>query len=285
MGREFAEISATVREMFEKSNDILGRDLTKIMFEGPEDDLRQTINTQPALFACSAAATEWLAKQGYAPVIVAGHSIGEYAALYAAGVLGFEDALRLVKLRAELMNSAGEIVPGAMAAIIGLDDTRLAEICDSTGGAIVVANYNAPGQTVISGRADAMPGALQQCLAAGAKRALPLPVSGAFHSPLMEEPAAKLNEAIDNTEFRAPVIPVVTNVDGQPHIDAPKIRENLRLQMRSSVRWIDTVSSIVACGVEGFFEVGSGSTLTGLVKRINRAALVWNVSTPQVPNF
>jgi [acyl-carrier-protein] S-malonyltransferase len=285
MGRELAEASVPVREMFDKANEVLGRDLTRIMFEGPEDDLRQTVNTQPALFVCSAAATEWLARQGYAPVIVAGHSIGEYAALYAAGALGFEEALRLVKLRAELMNSAGASVPGAMAAIIGMDDAKLTEICDATNGAIVVANYNAPGQTVISGRADAMPAILEQCLASGAKRALPLPVSGAFHSPLMEEPAAQLTEAIEKADFKAPVVPVVTNVDGLPHADPAEIRENLKVQMRSSVRWIDTVQSIVAFGVEGFFEVGSGSTLTGLIKRINRATLVWNVSTPQVPNF
>lgn len=280
MGRDLADASAEAGALFSRCNEILGRDLVRIMFEGPEEELKQTVNTQPALLATAAATCLMLRAKGAAPSIVAGHSLGEYTALWAAGVLEFEDVLRLVKRRAELMQEAGTRNPGAMAAIMGMDDDKLLEICASTNGAIVVANYNGPGQTVISGCAKAMPEVLEKCKAAGAKRALPLPVSGAFHSPLMDFAADAMGAEIDAAPFKDPSVPVVCNADGQAHSTAAEIREQLRVQIRSSVRWTDTVKSIVAAGADTIIEVGPGKVLSGMVKRIDKSVAVLSVGTP-----
>lgn len=270
MGRELAESSPELRAIFDKANEILGRDLTRIMFEGPEDELKQTLNTQPALLITSIAAHEALRAKCIKPAIVAGHSLGEYSALYAAGVLDLETALKLVKLRAELMQQAGTVAPGAMAAIMGMDDNALRELCASTNGDVVVANYNAPGQTVISGKTEAVSALLEKCKAAGAKRALPLLVSGAFHSPLMAPAGATMCAAIDAAVFAEPQVPVVSNVDGKAHTSAAEIRDNLKKQMTSSVMWTDTIQSFSDAGVTTVVEVGPGKVLAGLVKRINK---------------
>ncbi|MBX7244634.1 MAG: ACP S-malonyltransferase [Candidatus Sumerlaeaceae bacterium] len=280
MGKDLAEKSEQARKTFETANAILGRDITKIMFEGPEDDLKQTVNTQPAILACSIAAFDELKARGVAaPALVAGHSLGEYSALYAAGVLDLETVLRLVKFRGELMQHAGEKAPGAMAAILGLDDDKLAEICAAVAGPVVIANYNSPGQTVISGAVDAVNAAIEQCKAAGAKRALPLPVSGAFHSPLMEGPARELAAMIEQTHFADPAVPVVTNVDAKPTTSGQEVRQKLVDQMTGSVRWTQTVGTMTAAGIEAVVEVGPGKVLAGLIKRIAKDLPVTNAGT------
>lgn len=279
MGRELMEKSEVARELFAQANEIVGRDLTRVMFEGPEEELKQTVNTQPALFACSVVLNTLLSQRGITPAIVAGHSLGEYSALVGANVLAFNRALEILRVRSELMQQAGTVRPGAMAAILGLDDAKLAEICAQTEGKVVVANFNAPGQTVISGEVEAVAKACESCKAAGAKRALPLPVSGAFHSPLMQEAAEKLAAVIDQYSFREPSVPLVSNTDGKPHVSSLEIKQNLKLQMTSSVRWTDTIESMVARGVSGIVEVGPGKVLAGLIKRINKDVPVFNVSS------
>jgi [acyl-carrier-protein] S-malonyltransferase len=279
MGQELVERFPAARKLLDAACDVLGRDLRRVMFEGPEEDLKQTINTQPAVLIVSIALHEALVAKGLGPVMVAGHSLGEYTALYAAGVLDFETVLRLVKCRSELMHEAGRIRPGTMAAIMGPSEEKLRDLCASVGGIVVVANYNAPGQTVISGEVEAVAEAVERCKAAGAKRAVMLPVSGAFHSPLMEEPAARLRALIAQTPFADARVPVVTNADGKPHTSAAELKENLDRQMTSSVLWTDSVRTIASAGVEGIVEVGPGRVLTGLIKRIDPAVATANVGS------
>lgn len=252
------------KELMESANDILGFRITDIMFSGTADDLKATRVTQPAIFLHSVV----LAKsQASAPDMVAGHSLGEFSALVAAGALSFEDGLRLVSLRAQAMQECCEMQPGAMAAIIGLPDARIEEVCASIPG-VVPANYNSPGQVVISGEEAAVDKACEILKADGAKRALRLPVSGAFHSPLMEPAREKLARAIEATPFQAPRCPVYQNVTAAPTEDPAVIRENCLKQLTSPVKWTQSVINMAADGATEFVELGPGSVLTGLVKRI-----------------
>jgi len=252
------------KELMESANDILGFRITDIMFSGTADDLKATRVTQPAIFLHSVV----LAKsQASAPDMVAGHSLGEFSALVAAGALSFEDGLRLVSLRAQAMQECCEMQPGAMAAIIGLPDARIEEVCAGIPG-VVPANYNSPGQVVISGEEAAVDKACEILKADGAKRALRLPVSGAFHSPLMEPAREKLARAIESTPFQAPRCPVYQNVTAAPTEDPAVIRENCLKQLTSPVKWTQSVINMAADGATEFVELGPGTVLTGLVKRI-----------------
>lgn len=266
MGRDIYESSPEARSVFDKACEILGFDILSVMFEGSEEQLRQTSVTQPAIFIHSVAAAR--AFDGFAPDMVAGHSLGEFSALVAAGALEYEDALRLVAIRANAMNEACKANPGKMAAIINLDDDVVAEICARTEGIVVPANYNSPGQIVISGEAEAVVRACAAAKAAGAKRALQLPVGGAFHSPLMEPARAELAKTIDSTPFRKPVCPIFQNVDGQPHTDPLEIKANLVLQLTSPVRWSHSVINMAAAGASEFVELGPGQVLTNLINKI-----------------
>lgn len=266
MGRDLYESSAAAREVFDKAGGVLGFDIVSIMFEGSDEQLRETSVTQPAIFIHSVAAAK--AIDGFSPDMVAGHSLGEFSALVAAGALDYEDALRLVSIRANAMNEACKANPGKMAAIIALGDDAVRELCEKTEGTVVPANFNAPGQIVISGEAAAVDRACKAAKAAGAKRALPLPVGGAFHSPLMEPARAELAEAIASTPFRTPVCPIFQNVDGLPHTDPSEIRENLVSQLTSPVLWSQTVLNMAGAGAAEFIELGPGEVLTNLVHRI-----------------
>ena len=279
MGKDLAEGLEGARTLLAHMNDALGRDLSRVMFEGPEDELKLTVNTQPAVLACSVALFDALAARGIKPSVVAGHSLGEYAALYASGALAFDAVLGLVKLRSELMQNAYNICPGSMAAVLGIDDEKLNEICAQSGGKVVVANYNAPGQTVISGEVEALAATIEKCKAAGAKRALPLPVTGAFHSPLMAEPNRQLSAMIDTVTFADAMIPIVMNVDGAAHTTGADICETLRPQMTSSVMWTKSIHAIIDSGVDAIVEVGPGKVLAGLIKRINKDVPVHNVGS------
>jgi len=254
------------KELLEKANDILGFRITDIMFDGTADDLKATRVTQPAVFLHSVVLAKCLA--GFAPDMVAGHSLGEFSALAAAGAMDFEDALRLVSVRAQAMQRCCEKVPGTMAAIIALPTETIEEICSSiTSGIVIPANYNADGQIVISGEKAAVEEACERMKAAGAKRALPLAVSGAFHSPLMEPARVELAEAIEATPFKTPVCPVYQNVTAAPTTDPVLIKENLLKQLTSPVRWTQTVKNMLADGADWFCEVGPGTVLQGLVRR------------------
>jgi [acyl-carrier-protein] S-malonyltransferase len=263
MGKERYDHSPEAKALMEKADAVLGFPLTEIMFEGSPEDLRQTNVTQPAIFVVSVAASLGLK----APDMVAGHSLGEFSALTVAGAMGFEDALRLVSARAEAMQRCCERVPGMMAAVIALPDEEIERICAGIPG-VVPANYNSPGQVVISGEEEAVRQACKALKEAGAKRALPLPVSGAFHSPLMEPARAELAEAIARTRFHVPVCPVYQNVTALPSCDPDIIRENLLLQLTSPVRWTQSVRQMRRDGAETFLELGPGEVLTNLIKRI-----------------
>ena len=261
MGQELYEGH---KELMESANDILGFRITDIMFSGTADDLKATRVTQPAIFLHSVV----LAKsEAGAPDMVAGHSLGEFSALVAAGALSFEDGLRLVSLRAQAMQECCEMQPGSMAAIIGLPDATIEEVCAGIPG-VVPANYNSPGQVVISGEDAAIDAACEALKAAGAKRALKLAVSGAFHSPLMEPAREKLARAIEATPFQAPLCPVYQNVTAAPTMDPAVIKENCLKQLTSPVKWTQTVLNMAADGATEFVELGPGTVLTGLVKRI-----------------
>lgn len=269
MGKELYERSAKAREMMEKANEVLGFRITDIMFEGPEEDLRATRAAQPALFlhsVCAALCTPDLP----APDMVAGHSLGEFSALVVAGAISFEDGLRLVAARAAAMQKCCESVPGTMAAIIGLPDDRVDEVCAGIPD-VVPANYNSDGQVVISGTRSAVEAACAALKEAGARRALPLGVSGAFHSPLMEPARAELAEAISATAFRAPVCPICQNVSASPETDPARIKANLLQQLTSPVRWTQSARRMLADGATDFTEFGPGTVLQGLIKRIAAA--------------
>ncbi len=268
MGKDLYENYPIAKEMFELANQILGYDITKIMFEGSEEDLRQTKVTQPAIFLHSVILAKVLG-ENFSPEMTAGHSLGEFSALVAAGALSFEDGLKLVYSRAMAMQKACELNPSTMAAILGLDDEKVEEVLSSIGDEIVVAaNYNSPGQLVISGSNAGIEKACELLKAAGAKRALPLKVGGAFHSPLMEPARVELAAAIESTHFSTPICPIYQNVDGKPYTNPEEIKKNLILQLTSPVRWTQTVQNMVSDGGSHFTEVGPGTVLQGLVKKI-----------------
>lgn len=267
MGKDLYDNNPVAKEMFEKANEILGFRITDLMFAGTDEDLRQTKVTQPAIFLHSVILAKTMGEE-FAPVMVAGHSLGEFSALVAAGALSFEDGLRLVSARAQAMQKACEINPSTMAAVIALPDEKVEEICSGIDGTVVCANYNCPGQLVISGEVDAVDAACEQLKAAGAKRALRLKVGGGFHSPCMEPARAELAEAIEKTEFHTPAVPVYQNVDAAPHTDPAEIKANLVAQLTAPVRWTQSVKNMVADGVTEFVEVGPGKVLQGLVAKI-----------------
>ena len=272
MGKDMYDNNEKAKELFEKANEILGFRITDIMFSGTDAELTQTKVTQPAVFLHSVISALCLGEE-FAPSMVAGHSLGEFSALVAAGALSFEDGLKLVYARATAMQKACEAAPGTMAAVIGLPDEKIEEVCKecSTPGNIVVpANYNCPGQLVISGNVDAINQACEKLKAAGAKRALPLKVGGAFHSPLMQPAKEELQKAIEATEFSAPKCPVYQNVDGKPHTDASEIKANLIAQLTSSVRWTSSVQNMIADGADDFTECGPGKALQGMIGRIDK---------------
>ena len=275
MARDLFDQSLDARALLTRANDILGFSLTDIMFAGSEEDLRRTDVTQPAIFVHSVA--QFVARPDFAPASTAGHSLGEFSALVAAGVLKFEDALPLVARRAQAMQVACEEQPGTMAAILGLEDVVVERICQeitNSGHVVVAANYNCPGQLVISGSAEGVARACEALKAAGAKRALPLPVGGAFHSPLMQSAAAALAEAIEKTTFSPARCPVYQNVDARPHTDPVEIKANLLAQLTAPVRWTQLVQHMAADGATDFVECGPGKVLQGLVKKIVPAATV-----------
>ena len=266
MGKALYERSAEARELMDRANEILGFPITDIMFGESADDLKATRVTQPAIFIHSVVLA--LCSGLETPAMVAGHSLGEFSALAAAGAMSFEDALKLVAVRASAMQKCCEQVPGSMAAIIKLPTETIEEICASCSGLVIPANYNSEGQVVISGEAEAVAEACRKMTEAGAKRALPLPVSGAFHSPLMEPARIELAEAIDKTPFQAPACPVYQNVTALPATDPDVIKANLLKQLTSPVRWTQTVQNMVADGADYFLEIGPGTVLQGLVGRI-----------------
>lgn len=269
MGKDLYEGSAEAKEMFEKANDILGFRITDLMFDGTEDDLKQTKVTQPAVFLHSVILAKTLGEE-FNPAMVAGHSLGEFSALTAAGALKFEDALKLVSARARAMQKACEIKPSTMAAVLALPDEKVEEICNGIDGVVVAANYNCPGQVVISGEVEAVNAACEAAKAAGAKRALVLKVGGGFHSPMMEPARQELAEAIAATEFSTPVCPVYQNVDARPHTDPEEIKQNLIAQLTAPVRWTQSVQNMIADGATEFISVGPGSVLSGLISKISR---------------
>lgn len=277
MGKNLYEQNETARALFEKANDILGFRITDIMFNGTADELKQTNVTQPAIFLHSVILFE--TTHGLNPDMVAGHSLGEFSALIANKVLSFEDGLRLVAKRAAAMQRACEINPSTMAAVLGLDDARVEEICrEFTTEVVVAANYNCPGQLVISGSNEGVTQACEKLKAAGAKRALLLQVGGAFHSPLMEPARQELQEAIAATNFNVPTCPVYQNVDAMPYSDPQLIKQNLINQLTSPVRWTQTVLKMVEDGATQFTEVGPGNVLQGLVKKISKDAQADGIS-------
>lgn len=267
MAKELYDGNAKGKELLEKANDILGFRITDIMFEGTPDDLKATRVTQPAIFLHSVV----LAKcyEGFRPDMVAGHSLGEFSALAAAEAISFEDALRLVYIRATQMQLCCEKVPGTMAAIVGLPDEKVEEICSSCEGIVIPANYNCGGQVVISGEKTAVEQACEKAKAEGAKRALPLAVSGAFHSPLMEPARIELGKAIEETRIVEPICPIYQNVSAQAVTDPQTIKKNLLAQLTSPVRWTQSVRNMLADGADYFMEIGPGTVLQGLVKRIS----------------
>ena len=269
MGKDLYDNNQMAHDMFEKANEILGFRITDLMFAGTDEDLRQTKVTQPAIFLHSVILAKCLGDE-FKPDMVAGHSLGEFSALVAAGALTFEDGLRLVSARAQAMQKACEKTPSTMAAVLALPDNVVEEICDSVDGVVVCANYNCPGQIVISGEEPAIDAACEKALAAGAKRALKLQVGGAFHSPCMEPARAELAEAIEKTTVSAPVCPVYQNVDAKPHTDPAEIKANLVAQLTAPVRWTQSVQNMVADGATEFVELGPGKVLQGLVGKICR---------------
>ncbi|MDA3817980.1 MAG: ACP S-malonyltransferase [Prolixibacteraceae bacterium] len=269
MGKDLYENSDIAREMFDKANEILGFEITKIMFEGTADELKQTKVTQPAIFLHSVILSKVLGDK-FKPEMTAGHSLGEFSALVAAGALSFEDGLKLVSKRALAMQKACEVEPSTMAAIVGLDDETVEHVCNETEGIVVAANYNCPGQLVISGAVDAVKNACESLKEKGAKRALILPVGGAFHSPLMEPAREELAAAIEATNINKPVCPVYQNVDAKPHTEPSEIKANLIAQLTEPVRWTQTVKNMIADGAKSFTELGPGKVLQGLVMKVNK---------------
>ena len=273
MGKDLYDNNPMAKELFEQANDILGYRITDIMFEGTDDELKQTKVTQPAVFLHSVISALCMG-DAFQPDMTAGHSLGEFSALVAAGALSFEDGLKLVYARAMAMQKACEAAPSTMAAIIALPFETIEQICDEVSqmgkGVVVPASYNCPGQLVISGNIEAIDEACEKLKAAGAKRALPLKVGGAFHSPLMQPAKDELQSAIEATEIKAPKCPVYQNVDGKPHTDPAEIKQNLIAQLTSSVRWAQSVENMIADGADDFTECGPGKALQGMIAKISR---------------
>ena len=269
MGKDLYENNPVAKEMFDKANEILGFNITDLMFNGTDEDLRQTKVTQPAIFLHSVILAKTMGDD-FNPDMVAGHSLGEFSALVAAGALSFEDGLRLVSARAQAMQKACEKTPSTMAAVLALPDAKVEELCASvTEGVVVPANYNCPGQIVISGSIEGVDAACAKMLEAGAKRALKLKVGGAFHSPLMDPAKVELEAAIKATEIHTPKCPVYQNVDALPHTDPVEIKKNLVAQLTASVRWTQSVKNMIADGATDFTECGPGAVLQGLIKKID----------------
>lgn len=265
MANELYENNTTAHQMLEMANEILGFRITDIMFNGSAEDLKQTAVTQPAIFLHSIVLAKCL--PDFAPDMVAGHSLGEFSALVAAGAMDFEDGLKLVSTRARAMQKACEITPGSMAAVLALASEKIEEICSGCEGIVVAANYNCEGQVVISGEKEAVDAACVKLKEAGARRALPLPVGGAFHSPLMEPARAELAEGIENTTFHIPICPVYQNVTANPSTDPAEIKANLLAQLTAPVRWTQSVQNMVADGATHFVELGPGKVLQGLITK------------------
>ena len=276
MGKDLYENNPSAKALFDKANEILGFNITDIMFSGTADELKQTKVTQPAVFLHSVILAKVL---GIKPNAVAGHSLGEFSALVAAEALSFEDGLRLVAKRAMAMQKCCEQQPGGMAAILSMEDSAVEQICSEIDGVVVAANYNCPGQLVISGADEAVDAACVKLKEAGAKRALRLPVGGAFHSPLMEAARAELAQAIDEVEFHDPVCPIYQNVDAQPHTSAEEIKTNLIAQLTAPVRWTQIVKNMIADGVNEYTELGPGNVLQGLIKKCDANAVVESKAT------
>ncbi|MBM4153166.1 MAG: ACP S-malonyltransferase [Kiritimatiellaceae bacterium] len=279
MGRDLYDAFPECKALFNQANDVLGYDIASICFDGPEDELKKSHNTQPAIFTVSAAAFAAMKskKPDLAFDYAAGHSLGEWGALYAAGVVSFENALRVLKARGEFIQAACVDHPGAMLAVINLDRSILEKIAEETG--VTMANINSPDQIVLSGTADGIAQAEVRCKAAGAKRALPLPVAGAFHSPLMASAASQLAGFLETIPLAEPRIPVLSNVTGKPHENAAAILDNMVTQITGSVRWVDCMQWLVAQGVTEVVECGPGKVLTGLMKRIEKTVSCCNVGT------
>ena len=278
MGKSLYEASVVAKEIFDKADEVLGRSISKMCFEGPEEDLKQTINTQPAILVTSIAALEALKeKTDVKPDYVAGHSLGEYGAYYAAGVLDFSTAMKLIDKRAKEMNAAAESTKGSMTAVIGMSKEAILDTIEKIDGMVSVANYNSPAQIVITGEADAVAKANDALKEAGAKRVIPLPVSGGFHSMLMEEASVKFSEILDDCDIKDAQIPVFTNVDAEPTTAAIRFKAKMTAQIYSSVMWTQTVEKMAADGVDTIVEIGPGKVLAGLVKKTNPAINVLNV--------
>lgn len=278
MGKSLYEASVVAKEIFDKADEVLGRSISKMCFEGPEEDLKQTINTQPAILVTSIAALEALKeKTDVKPDYVAGHSLGEYGAYYAAGVIDFSTAMKLIDKRAKEMNAAAESTKGAMTAVIGMSKEAILDTIEKIDGMVSVANYNSPAQIVITGEADAVAKANDALKEAGAKRVIPLPVSGGFHSMLMEEASVKFSEILDDCDIKDAQIPVFTNVDAEPTTAAIRFKAKMTAQIYSSVMWTQTVEKMAADGVDTIVEIGPGKVLAGLVKKTNPAINVLNV--------
>jgi [acyl-carrier-protein] S-malonyltransferase len=269
MGRDLYDNSTVAKQRFEQANEILGFNITQLMFNGTDDDLKQTNVTQPAIFLHSVILAEVIGTE-FKPDMVAGHSLGEFSALVAARAMSFEDGLRLVSIRAQAMQQACEAVPSTMAAVLGMENEDVERICAATEGVVVAANYNCPGQLVISGEIDAVNRACEALTAAGAKRALVLQVGGAFHSPLMQPASAQLQAAIDTTEIKSPICPVYQNVTAKGVTNPAEIKENLIAQLTAPVRWTQTMEQMIADGASSVVEVGPGKVLQGLFKKIDR---------------
>lgn len=280
MGKDLYDNNPLAKELFEKANEILGYRITDIMFAGTDEELKQTKVTQPAVFLHSVISALCMGEE-FAPAMVAGHSLGEFSALVAAGALSFEDGLKLVYARAMAMQKACEMAPSTMAAIVGLPDDKIEAVCaevNKPGHVVVPANYNCPGQLVISGNVEAINEACAKLKEAGAKRALPLKVGGAFHSPLMQPAKDELEAAIKTTEFSAPKCPVYQNVDGKPHTEPNEIKENLIAQLTSSVRWTSCVQNMIADGADDFTECGPGKALQGMIGRIDKTVAAHGIA-------
>ena len=284
MGKSLYEENEQARQLFEQANEILGFRITDLMFNGTPEDLVQTKVTQPAVFLCSVIPA---IVRGIEPDMVAGHSLGEFSALVASGALSFEDGLKLVSKRAQAMQKCCEKVPGTMAAVlqrnIVVSDEQIEEVCASIDGAVVAANFNCPGQVIISGAVEAVQAAGAKLLEMGVKRVAPLKVGGAFHSPLMEPARAELAEAIESTTFNAPKCPIYQNVDAAAHTDAEEIKQNLVKQLTSPVRWTKSVEAMVAAGATEFIECGPGKVLQGLCSKINKEVAVSSATPEMIP--
>jgi len=276
MGKDLYESSSDAKALFDQANEILGFNITDTMFSGSDEDLKQTKITQPAVFLHSVILAKTM--DDFNPSMLAGHSLGEISALTAAGVLSFEDGLKLVSVRAQAMQKACEQNPSTMAAILGLDDSVVEEVCDSIDDVVVAANYNCPGQLVISGTNEGVNSACEILKEKGAKRALPLPVGGAFHSPLMEPAREELAAAINNADFSTPSCPVYQNVSTKAETDPATIKENLIAQLTAPVKWTQSVQNMMTDGATEFVEVGPGRALQGMIKKVDRAAQVSGVS-------